>query len=273
MLTRQLLLLIAIALTALLAVSCGDEDARPDSTPDAATISVPASSPSSGGVTTPEEATPVTASAPEPEFDGYALDLSEGDFWEYRWSWVDGSCFQFRCSSDDDEGVFQVTLGSQREIEGVSLYELDITGKAAVSITGENRDFGPRWSYLGVDGDRIVISNGGSLTTLFDAASGKWAGSGYLTTRFNSNELVTAQTGSLFGGMEIADWPGVAQGPWEFVDRSDSQSACEIIAGERICPNEDTFSFTENEFYRPGIGPVAYQFQNTVTFDGLTDTF
>ena len=267
MLTRSRILLLATAVLALLAVSCGGDDA---STPDPDATTSPSSTPNNDASTTPQpEDTPI----PQPEFSGYSFDLSEGDFWEYRWSYVDGSCYRFQCSSDKDDGVFQVTLGTPREIENVTVYEMVITGKPAVTVSGENRDFAPRWDYLGVDGDRIVVSSGSSLVTLFDAGSGKWAGSGYFTTRMKNDELVSARSGSMSGSIEIADWAGVALGTWQFVGRSDSQSACEIIAGHRICPNEDTFSFTENEYYRPGIGPVAYQFRNSQSFDGLESSF
>ncbi|MBT3941757.1 MAG: hypothetical protein HOC77_04775 [Chloroflexi bacterium] len=268
MINRSIFLLLALA-SASFIVACSNGDGR-SSEPTAETD--PGGN-SAASVTPASQVTPEATTAPRPEFDGYSLSLSEGDFWEYRWSYVDGACVQFRCSSDKDDGVFQVTLGSERKIQGVSLYELNVSGKSAVSVEGENREFAPRWDYLGTDEDRLVVSNGSSLTTLFDAGTGKWAGSGYFTTRMKSGELVTAQSGSMSSGFEIADWPGVNSGPWQFVGRADSQSECEVILGLRVCPNEDTFSFTENEYYRPGIGPVAYRFQNTVTFDGLADTF
>lgn len=247
-------------------------------------VSDPTSEPDPGGGTigprvddAPEaptaEDTPTVTNTPAPKFSGYSLDLSEGDFWEYRWSYVDTSCFRFQCSSDKDDGVFQVTLGSERAVEGVPVYAINVSGKSAVDVSGENREFAPRWDYLGVDGDRIVVSNGFSLTTLFDGGTGKWAGSGYFTNRFNSDELISAGSGFMSTSSEIADWPGVAQGPWQSVGRSASQSECEIIAGERICPNTDSFSYTENEYYRPGIGPVAYQFRNSQSFSGMENTF
>ncbi|MCH8817698.1 MAG: hypothetical protein IIC92_08230 [Chloroflexi bacterium] len=268
MLTRIHLLLPLLAIAALVVASCsGGGDEATDSTPAADAATSPALTEIAGTAAT---VTPQSATAtPEPEFGGYALDLSEGDFWEYRWTYLDSSCAQGSgCSSKEDEGVFQVTLGERREIEGVPVYELVVTGKRAVGISGETRDFGPRWRYLGVTGDRIVVSNGGTLTTLFDGGTGKWAGSGFFTDRFDGDELIVARSGSLTDGLEISDWPGVRQGPWEFVGRAASQSVCETIAGHRICPREESFSFTENEYYRAEIGPVAYRFSNTASFSG-----
>lgn len=274
---RTYLLRLAFAAVALVIVSCSSAADEPsDSTSGAGATTPPVSTSPAGSASTviPGGPTPrATTSTPEPEFVGYALDLAEGDFWEYRWSYVDGSCYRFKCSSDKDDGVFQLTLGEQREVEGVPVFELVVTGKSAVSVASETRNFAPRWRYLGSIGERIVVSDGNTLTTLFDGGSGKWAGSGFFTGKFDVDELIVARSGSLGAGSEIADWPGVKLGPWESVGRSDSQSACEIIAGKRICPNEDTFSFTENEYYRPGIGPVAYQFRNSVSFDGLTNTY
>ncbi len=281
MFTRTCILLLATAAVALVSVACssgtdGPSDSSNSSDTGTSRESGTRSEDSSGPVSDdPDDSTPATTESPtpQPEFSGYSLDLSEGEFWEYRWSYVDGACIRFSCSSDKDDGVFQVTLGQGREIEGVPVYALQITGKSAVDITGENREFAPRWDYLGVDGDRLVVSDGNRLTTLFDAGTGKWAGSGYFTTRFNEKELVSAGTSSLSSGLDIADWPGVASGAWQYVGRSASQSQCEIIAGERICPNEDTFSYTEHEYYRAGVGPVAYQFRNNVSFDGMENTF
>ncbi|MDP6823104.1 MAG: hypothetical protein QF554_07400 [Dehalococcoidia bacterium] len=281
MFTRRYIMFMAVAVAALVALACSsgaDEPSDSSNGSDSGTSRESGSrSEDSSGPGSDDSADSTSDAAdtptPQPEFSGYSLDLSEGDFWEYRWSYVDGACIRFSCSSDKDDGVFQVTLGGQREIEGVPVYALQVTGKSAVDISGENREFAPRWDYLGVDGDRLVVSNGSRLTTLFDAGTGKWAGSGYFTTRFNEKELVSAGTSSLSSGLEIAGWPGVAPGAWQYVGRSDSQSQCEIIAGERICPNEDTFSYTENEYYRAGIGPVAYQFRNSVSFDGMENTF
>ncbi|MEE8363948.1 MAG: hypothetical protein V3S18_07755 [Dehalococcoidia bacterium] len=269
-------LLIAAALFA--AVSCGGDtsEAPPpdgDATAPAPTQVAPGRSPASSttATVTPGAVPPSspTAAVPAPKFTGFDLDLSEGTFWEYRWSYVDRSCAQGSgCSTDKDDGVFQVTLGAEKLVKEVPVYEVKVTGKSAVAIKDTKRDFAPRWRYLGISGNQIVGSNGTSLTTLFDAGTGKWAGSGYFTERFDSDELVTARTGNLTGSYEIADWEGVLGGSWVFVGRAASQSQCEMIVGLRICPNEDTLNFTEAEYYRTGIGPLAYNFKNSMSFSG-----
>ncbi len=274
-------LLIGVALLA--AVSCsGDGSDAPASgvSTQAPRIGATAQAPSAGATSQPSAGATVTpggvspsstspTATPAPRFKGFDLDLSEGTFWEYRWSYVDRSCAQGSgCSTAKDDGVFQVTLGEQQLVKEVPVYEVKVTGKSAVTVKDAKRDFAPRWRYLGISGNQIVGSNGTSLTTLFDAGTGKWAGSGYFTERFDSDELVTARTGNLTGSYEIADWEGVLGGSWVFVGRAASQSQCEVIEGLRICPNEDTFSFTESEYYRAGIGPLAYNFKNSMSFSG-----
>jgi len=137
-----------------------------------------------------------------------------------------------------------------------------------VSLSGETRDFAPRWRYLAVSDNRILGSSGSSLTVLFDGQLGKWAGSGYFTDRFNANELIEARTSSVSQNDAIADWPGVKTGPAVAIGRASSQSQCEMIEGLRICPREETFNSSERELYRGGIGPVAYFFQSSASFSG-----
>ena len=263
-LARRIPLFLLITLAAgLFFAACASDEDDGDISPSATTQV--STSPAATETLAPEVATPT----PRPEFEGYSLGLSEGDFWEYRWSFVDRSCAQGRgCSTDKDSGVFRVTLGEQRNVGGVPLYRLIVTGSPVVGLPDESRDFAPRWLYLGAADDRIFVSNGTDLTVLFDGVSGKWAGSGYFTDRFDEDELVVARKGRLDQSFEIAGWSGVNPGPWEFVGRAASQSQCETIEGLRICPREESFSFTESEYYRSGVGPVAYRFHNTASFSG-----
>ncbi len=137
-----------------------------------------------------------------------------------------------------------------------------------MALSGETRDFAPRWRYLGVSANRILGSNGSALQVLFDGQLGKWAGSGYFTDRFNSDELIEASASSISPDSAIADWPGVEPGAAISIGGASSQSQCERIEGLRICPREETFSSSERELYRGGIGPVAYYFQSSASFSG-----
>lgn len=211
----------------------------------------------------------VPAPTPEPRFSGYRLEIQRGTFWEYRWVYTDRSCAQGRgCSTEEDRGLFRVTLASPRTVGGVTVYELNVEGRSTVNLSNARRDFAPRWRYLGIADDRIVVSNGSGLTTLFDAKTGKWAGSGYFTDRFNSSELVNARRGNVPDLGEILGWDAARIGPVEAVTRANKQDVCEMIAGVQVCPRQEAYSFTEGEYYLAGIGPLAYALRNSASFSG-----
>ena len=79
--------------------------------------------------------------------------------------------------------MFRVTLGEERKVEDVTVYRLIVTGSPVVGLPDENRDFAPRWAYLGAADNRVYVSNGFELTVLFDGASGKWAVYGIVSAR------------------------------------------------------------------------------------------
>ena len=246
----------AALLLVLLLSACSGEDS-PSATATPTASPTPESSP-----------TPEATSTPESLFSGYDLPLTQGAFWEYRWEYVDQSCAQGSgCSTDDDDGTFRVTLGAPRTVQGVQLFALNVSGKTSVSISDARRDFAPGWDYLGVDGNRLVVSNGSSLTTLFDAVTGRWAGSGFFTDRFN-NKLVEASSRRITEDMNFGAWDGVETGPVQSVGWASSQSTCEIIIILRVCPNDEEFNFIEREYYREGIGPVAYTYSFSISFSG-----
>ena len=253
------------ALAAMLFVACGPSDTIPKSTPSPQATDAPAS----GRATPTPTPTASPTPTPRPKFSDFDFEVGQGTFWEYRWSYTDRSCAQGSgCSTKKDEGRFQVTLGAPREIQGVTTYEVQLSGKHRVALPGVTRDFAPRWRYLAVSDNRILGSSGSALTVLFDGLLGKWAGSGYFTDRFNANELIEARTSSISQNEAIADWPGVKTGTAIAIGRASSQSQCEVIEGLRICPREETFSSSERELYRGGIGPVAYFFQFSTSFSG-----
>ena len=103
---------------------------------------------------------------------------------------------------------------------------------------------------------------------LFDARSGFWAGSGFFSDRFASNELVQASATQVREDFTTASWPGFRTGPAAAVSRAAQQSRCEQIAGLRICPREEAFSARESEYYRKGVGALAYSFDFSASFSG-----
>jgi hypothetical protein len=255
----------AVASTATTVASPGF-DTRLARTP---TIAASTPRPNAADPTATVAASRTPTAVPAALFTGYRLEIQEGTFWEYRWVYTDRTCAQGRgCSTEEDRGHFRVTLARPRTVDGVTLYELSVEGRSAVGSSDARRDFAPRWRYLGVADDRIVVSSGSGLTTLFDAVTGKWAGSGYFADRFDSSELVNATRGNVPDLGEIPGWDAARIGPVEAVARASRQDVCEMIAGIQVCPREEAFSFTEGEYYLAGVGPLAYSFRNSASFSG-----
>ena len=216
----------------------------------------------------PAEGQPLVEQArsesPKPRFLGFDFRLNEGAFWEYRWE-TKSSYFAARgSSSDSDSGAFRVTLGAPKEIHGVTAYEVNVSGKH--QVTDEDRSFAPRWRYIAVANDQMLISGDGeTLVVLFDARAGEWPGSGFFTTRMKPETLYEARDGRI--PQPVSDWPGVQEGSALSVSHSADKSKCQtyrvtVKSGGplgTIC-GDDSLSYSEREMYLAGIGPVAYSY-------------
>lgn len=258
----QFLILIAVVIPI---AGCGAE--RQSSVPEASTINFPGVEAISSPTPEPLRDAPPTPTAtpvptPEPLFDGFDFQIETGDFWVYRWSSEDQSCAQGRgCSTDEASGVFRIELGSQRNVQRVNAFEMIITGDL-----GPNS---PPWRYIAFADMKILGSkDGSSFVVLFDGQTGVWAGSGFFDTRFEETELSSANQGLITENDVIAEWEGVQVGPAIVVGRAESQSECEMISGLRICPRQESYSFTERELYRPGVGAVGYHYRISSSFSG-----
>ena len=140
-----------------------------------------------------------------------ALELHEGDFWDFRWEQTDQSCAQGSgCRTGTEKGVFRVTLGTARTIAGVPMFAVEQSGLHLADDGGS--DLGVKWAYLGSDGGRLLGSNGSSLVTLFDAQAGQWIGGG-MFSRFGNTETHAASNSSISATADYADWAGVETGP------------------------------------------------------------
>ena len=206
-------------------------------------------------------------------FSGYDLELVEGDFWRFRWEWTDRSCAQNSgCKNTEDDGVFQVTLGSPTVSNGVTLFEILTVGSSEYVDGVTTHSFAPDWRYIGIDGSRIVVANSASssssLVTLFDAETGLWAGSSFFSGRYQPDVLVGAFEGSLTSGHAFATWDDVELGPWHSVGSAASGGECSLIDGRILCPTEEKFDYSQNEYFRPGIGPFGYQYSYSASFTG-----
>jgi len=195
-------------------------------------------------------------------FSGYDLEFAEGDFWRFQWEWTDRSCAQGSgCKNTEDAGVFQITLGSSTVSNGVTLFEILTTGNSEYISGNTTHSFSPDWSYIGIDGSRIVVANSASnssLATLFDAETGDWAASSFFSGRYQPDVLVQAFNGSLTDGHAFADWDDVEHGAWHSVRSADSGGECSLFDGRILCPTEEKFDYSQSEYFRPGIGPFGY---------------
>jgi hypothetical protein len=270
----------ALAITALtiMLVSCGSND-EPAADP---TSSSTTTSPISSGSPTPTSATgggtpipdtPTPTPAPVAAlYAGYDLDFGEGTFWRFKWEYTDRTCAQGSgCKTSGDEGTFQISLGEPKEWEGITVYRVIALGDSGYYDDPTTRSFVPEWDYLGVDGNRIVATNataGSPLVTLFDGQIGKWAGSGFFQGRFPDDTLVEASAGQISSNHELAEWGGVEPGSMHRVGAASSQGKCETIEGLKICPREEAFAYSESEYYRPGVGPLGYEYRYSASFDG-----
>jgi len=192
-----------------------------------------------------EETTP-------PEFTGFDFALAEGDFWEYGWDYYKNSWAQRSSGSTTrDSGTFRVTLGSTKEIDGVTAYGVQVTGRSGVS----DKDFAPRWKYLAVNDNQILGSEDGTtLVVLFDAQEGVWPGTGYFTT-ITSTALLTAEYGQINNDYITESSVAVSQ--------SASEEQCENFPGVGNICGDSSYSWTENGYYVEGIGPIGYYYYNS----------
>jgi hypothetical protein len=196
-----------------------------------------------------------------------AITLAEGDYWDFRWQYEETSCAQGSgCSSGRDSGVFRVELGQAARVAGVVMYPLKVSGR---HLAGDDQaELAPKWSHIGMNGSRMVASHGSSLVTIFDASTGEWTGGGFFGRFDTADEEHVGSASAISVTDPFGEWPGVETGPAIAVVRSDSQSLCEIIEGRRICPNDQSFSINERQFYRDGVGPYAYTYSRSASFSG-----
>lgn len=263
--SKYLFLFFFLLLTvATVSVACGGSS-EPASKDDSQTGS--SGSEASTGTATSSRPTSTPTPTPEPvlKHPGMALDLEQGDFWDFRWEYADQSCAQGSgCRTNNEDGVFRVTLGVPKTIDRVEVYFIELSGRHLADEGAVN--LAPSWKYIGSDGTRLLASDGTSLVTIFDALDGEWIGGGFFS-RFGKRETHVARPGSV-STQPFASWEGVRAGPAISVVRSDSESLCEVIEGRRICPRDQAFSVTENQYFREGIGPLGYNYRFSASFSG-----
>jgi len=147
-------------------------------------------------------------STPKPKFPDFDFTVGQGTFWEYRWSYTDQSCAQGSgCSTKKDEGRFQVTLGSQTEIQGVTMYVVQLSGKHRVAVSDVTRDFAPRWRYLAhgrwprSSTDEHRVGGGADVYACDDTPSGGIYDSHGVLSGYLDVEVFTVGVSSRLGGV------------------------------------------------------------------------
>ena len=279
---RSILLIALISLASLLVVACGSSDSESNASEPTGVTSTPTAisqvpgspypTPASNSPSASDNSGGASTSTSPPVFAGYDLDLATDDFWRFKWEWTDTSCAQRSgCSKKTDDGVFQVALGEPREWLGVTVFEVIVSGDSEYYDDPTTRSFAPRWDYLGVVGHRLVATDAvgaAKLVTIFDGQLGKWAGSGFFTSRTDDDVLVEARSSSISGTQTMADWGDIEPGDAHVVGAADSQGKCEVIEGRKICPREESFDYSEREYFRADVGPLGYEYRYAASFSG-----
>jgi hypothetical protein len=259
---KPYLILTLVILLAALGVACGSSTPAGTSQDGASspTASAADATETTGAPVTKE---PTATSEPlGPVFAGFDFPVQEGTYWEYEWEYEKGTfCLSCRSGPSVDSGVFRVTLGQPKEIEGLIAYEVQVTGKYRRDDIELGSGYGPRWSYLAVDDNLIFVSeDGDSLTVLFDGQEGRWPGSGFFTTRFETEHL----------------YEGQAQGSDVVVQASTQggEGGCVFYRSVgRVCSSGEDFDYTATETYRQGVGPVAYSYRYSFSSGSGSNSF
>jgi hypothetical protein len=197
---------------------------------------------------------------PGPTFAGFDFALQTGAFWEYRWTYSSTSGSQGSpATTKTDTGRFWAVLGPARTIAGVTAYEVQLYGKGSAADTTPHR-FMPRWRYLSLSNNKLSGSiDGTTLETVFDAQEGKWPGGGFFTG-FSNSKLTIAEAGTLVNN--FISTPAIRAGV------SVNQSQCEYFPGIGTICGDSSVNLTEDEYYKPSVGPVGYHFANSFSFCG-----
>jgi hypothetical protein len=204
---------------------------------------------------------PVPTPPPGPAFTGFSFPLTTGAFWEYRWDYFSESRSSAGTSTERDTGRAWVVLGQPATIAGVPMYAVQVYGKTQPNGSG-SRLFAPRWKYLGLNGGKLQGSmDGASVTTLFDANTGRWPGGGFFAY-LSDSRLTVAQSSQIAN-----QW---MSGAAIRAGASTSISQCEYFPGiGTICGGGDvTQDLTVNDYFQPGIGPVGYYKKGSAVFSG-----
>lgn len=185
-----------------------------------------------------------------PAFDGFTFTLTEGSYWEFYWKYESSETTTSGTSRGFDAGNFRVSLGAPQTVGGLTAFPVTITGD---HTDNADFDYAPRWHYLALQDSRLLGStDGATFNTVFDAATGQWSGGGFFVP-FPDDAPVQATVSAVSN--DFIDTNAIK------VSRSASQSQCSYYpeAGT-ICTGDASYTLSESEYHKGGIGPIAYSY-------------
>jgi len=184
---------------------------------------------------------------------GGTFVLNTGDYWEYESSSRTTSASGSGVTTTESSGTFRVTLGAPQNVGGRIAFPVIVTGEAS---SGK-----PVWKYLATDGPALLGTVDGAVySTIFRGDTPAAAGMGFFSF-FPPGRTAGATLVNVQGThTTTAAWA---------LSRSNSAGGCQFFreVGQTICDNNSS-NFTETEYYKPGVGPVAYRFTSSLAAGG-----
>jgi len=190
------------------------------------------------------------------KFPGFELPLQPGTYWEFAWDSTTMSGGLGGGGTSTATGRFRIVLGEAAEIEGKTLYAVD------VEIVGgdDPETFTPTaWQYIGIDENRILGSlDGTDVRVIFDAQRGKQPGGGFLEEPYDEDKLLEAYV--VEGAIESDYITGDAL----VLGASAEVGGCETFPDVGTICSETSESFVRWDYFQPEIGPVGYFWSSSV---------
>jgi Kelch motif len=175
---------------------------------------------------------------------GVTATLDQGVYLEFLATTSATSSTAEGTSTNNDHGVFRLTLGAPTQVAGVAGYAVVVSGKTLVG----GHEFRPPWTFISQVGTRWLGStDGATLLTLFDPALP--AGTTGFFLGAPATRRLSAAPGRFDGAYNA--YSGVS-----LFDAS-SDGGCQWVAQVSICSDSST-TFSQKEVLLDGIGPVGY---------------
>jgi hypothetical protein len=212
------------------------------------------SSASTSGGSSSSSSTSSSGGSTGPLISGFNFSLEQGDFWEYGWNQHGSSYAQGSSGSSwDYGGEFRIVLGAPVTIDGMTAYPMEFSGQAHTHDVEIAKD---RWTHIAVAGNKVYASADGlTLTEVFDAQDGTLLGSGFFQP-LDPGMLYAVESATI-DNIYLSE-------PAYQLEASAAEGQCEYFpeVGQTICGGDMQISYTEREFFQPGIGPVGYYYYN-----------